>query len=390
MYAGLGSQQTSEDTTSLRTQRGSSLGGMDWDDQIVPSSLVVIPPILRAANEVEPTNPRIAYLCRFNAFEKAHKLDPTSSGRGVHEFKIALLRRLERENDTTLVARGPGSDAREMQSFYQHYNGKYIQDLQNADKVDRTRLTKAYQTAAILFEVLEAVNQTESVPVAEEELLISTPIIQPPDWTLPFELMCDTSDFVVRDVHGRIISSMPSIMLAKLLDPAQMNYTTTEKHKLVVELSIEKLRSHLVSFEVIIHTDHASLKYLKKKKDAKSYLICWILLLQEFDLEIKDKKGTEDSIAYHLSGLHLDDSFPDDHLFTVSSKLIPWFVDIVNFVAYKIVPHSLSPYQRKKFFHIVKHFYWDGPFLFKSCADSIIRRCILNDETTSVVCTVIP
>ncbi|MCH85358.1 callose synthase 3-like, partial [Trifolium medium] len=134
-----------------------------------PSSLVEIAPILRVANEVEKTHPRVAYLCRFYAFEKAHRLDPTSSGRGVRQFKTALLQRLERENDPTLKGRVKKSDAREMQSFYQHYYKKYIQALQNAaDKADRAQLTKAYQTANVLFEVLKAVNMTQSMEVDRE------------------------------------------------------------------------------------------------------------------------------------------------------------------------------------------------------------------------------
>ncbi|CAN1287200.1 Callose synthase 2 [Linum perenne] len=101
---------------------------------------------------------------RFYAFEKAHGLDPTSSGRGVRQFKTALLQRLEKENETTLRGRTM-SDAREMQKFYRDYYKKYIQALQNAaDKADRAQLTKAYQTAAVLFDVLKAVNQTEAVP----------------------------------------------------------------------------------------------------------------------------------------------------------------------------------------------------------------------------------
>ncbi|KAK7260269.1 hypothetical protein RIF29_26185 [Crotalaria pallida] len=106
---------------------------------------------------------------RFYAFEKAHRLDPTSSGRGVCQFKTALLQCLERENDPTLKGRVKKSDAREMQSFYQHYYKKYIQALQNAaDKADRAQLTKAYQTANVLFEVLKAVNMTQSMEVDRE------------------------------------------------------------------------------------------------------------------------------------------------------------------------------------------------------------------------------
>ncbi|CAL9759672.1 unnamed protein product [Musa acuminata subsp. burmannicoides] len=155
----------------LRTQTAGNLGESIFDSEVVPSSLVEIAPILRVANEVESQNPRVAYLCRFYAFEKAHRLDPTSSGRGVRQFKTALLQRLERENDPTLKGRVQRSDTREMQSFYRDYYKKYIQALQSAaDKADRAQLTKAYQTAAVLFEVLKAVNQTQALEVEPEIL----------------------------------------------------------------------------------------------------------------------------------------------------------------------------------------------------------------------------
>ncbi|KAL8495893.1 hypothetical protein ACS0TY_019858 [Phlomoides rotata] len=173
----------------LRTQTVGNLGESVMDSEVVPSSLVEIAPILRVANEVEPINPRVAYLCRFYAFEKAHRLDPTSSGRGVRQFKTALLQRLERENDTTLTAR-KGSDAREMKSFYQHYYRKYIEALQNAaDKADRARLTKAYQTAAVLFEVLRAVNLTEAVPVDEEILEKHTKVTEKTQIYVPYNIL---------------------------------------------------------------------------------------------------------------------------------------------------------------------------------------------------------
>ncbi|XP_075093643.1 callose synthase 3-like [Nicotiana tabacum] len=134
-----------------------NIGESMIDNEVVPSSLVEIAPILRVANEVEPSNPRVAYLCRFYAFEKAHRLDATSSGRGVRHFKTSLQWQLERENDPTLIGRVTKSDAREMQSFYWHYYKQYIQDLQNdAEKADRAQLTKAYQTENVLFEVYRA------------------------------------------------------------------------------------------------------------------------------------------------------------------------------------------------------------------------------------------
>ncbi|KAL8129308.1 hypothetical protein V2J09_018463 [Rumex salicifolius] len=174
----------------IRTQTAGNLGETAFDSEIVPSSLVEIAPILRVANEVEKHNPRVAYLCRFYAFEKAHKLDPTSSGRGVRQFKTALLQRLERENDPTLVGRVKKSDAREMQSFYQHYYKKYIQALQNtADKADRAQLTKAYQTANVLFEVLKAVNLTQRVEVDREILETHDKVAKKTEIYLPYNIL---------------------------------------------------------------------------------------------------------------------------------------------------------------------------------------------------------
>ncbi|CAM0870224.1 unnamed protein product [Alopecurus aequalis] len=174
----------------LRTQTAVNLGEPIFDSEVVPSSLVEIAPILRVANEVEAANPRVAYLCRFYAFEKAHRLDPTSSGRGVRQFKTALLQRLERENEPTLTGRAQKSDAREIQTFYQHYYKKYIQALQNAsDQVDRAQLIKAYQTANVLFEVLKAVTQQHSVKVDDEILETADKVKEKTKIYLPFNIL---------------------------------------------------------------------------------------------------------------------------------------------------------------------------------------------------------
>nr|CAB3502151.1 unnamed protein product [Digitaria exilis] len=183
-------QQPGSSRRILRTQTAVNLGEPMFDSEVVPSSLVEIAPILRVANEVEAANPRVAYLCRFYAFEKAHRLDPTSSGRGVRQFKTALLQRLERENEPTLKGRGQKSDAREIQSFYQQYYKKYIQALQNAsDQVDRAKLTKAYQTAAVLFEVLKAVTQQHAVEVDHEILEAADKVKEKTKIYLPFNIL---------------------------------------------------------------------------------------------------------------------------------------------------------------------------------------------------------
>jgi hypothetical protein len=122
-----------------------------------------------------------------------------------------------------------------------------------------------------------------------KKALISAPIIQPPDWSLPFEIMCDASDFAIGVVLGQWKDQTHHAIAyaSKTLTGPQLNYATIEKELLAVVFAIDKFRSYLVGAKVIIYTDHAALKYLLTKKDAKPHLIRWILLHQEFDLEIK-------------------------------------------------------------------------------------------------------
>ncbi|KAJ7537160.1 hypothetical protein O6H91_12G100700 [Diphasiastrum complanatum] len=141
-----------------------------FDSQVVPSSLASIASILRVANEIEAESPRVAYLCRFYAFDKAHRMDPNSSGRGVRQFKTALLQRLERDDESSKANRKQRTDAREIQDYYQKFYDKYVKDLDKAHG-DRAQLAKAYHTAGVLFEVLVGVTKTEGVDVVDEKIM---------------------------------------------------------------------------------------------------------------------------------------------------------------------------------------------------------------------------
>ena len=132
-----------------------------------------------------------------------------------------------------------------------------------------------------------------------KKALVSAPIIQPPDWSLPFEIMCDANDFAIRAVLGQCKDKQHYAIsyASKTLIGPQLNYATTEKELLVVVFAMDKFRSYLVGAKVIVYTGHAALKYLLTKNDAKPRLIRWILLLQEFDLEIRDKNGADNCVA---------------------------------------------------------------------------------------------
>ena len=130
-------------------------------------------------------------------------------------------------------------------------------------------------------------------------------VITTPNWLVPFEIMADASDYVVGAMLGQRKGRMfHAIYYAnKLLNEAQQNYTTTEKELLAVVYALEKFRAYVLGTKIIVHTDHAAIKYLLNKKEAKPRLIRWILLLQEFELEIKDRKGSENPITDCLSTL---------------------------------------------------------------------------------------
>ncbi|XP_024014009.1 uncharacterized protein LOC112088089, partial [Eutrema salsugineum] len=191
-----------------------------------------------------------------------------------------------------------------------------------------------------------------------KEALVSAPIVQAPDWSLPFEVMTDASDFAVGAVLGQKKDKKLHVIYyaSRTLDSAQEKYATTEKEMLAIVFAFDKFRSYLVGSKVIVYTDHAALRYLMTKKDAKPRLLRWVLLLQEFDMEVLDKKGIENGAADHLSRLRIeekvpiDDALPEESLMSIQERRMPWFADIVNYLACGVEPPELDAYKRKKFF----------------------------------------
>nr|GEY96295.1 reverse transcriptase domain-containing protein [Tanacetum cinerariifolium] len=164
-----------------------------------------------------------------------------------------------------------------------------------------------------------------------KDKLTEAPILIAPNWDQPFELMCDASDFAVGAVLGQRIEKhfRPIHYASKTMNQAETNYTTTEKEMLVVVYAFEKFCSYLIMNKSIVYTDHSALKYLFAKKDAKA----------------------------HLANYHVG-----------------------NFII-----KVMTSQQKKKFFKDVRHYFWDDPYLFRTSADQIIRRCVAGQEAIDIL-----
>ncbi|XP_023638462.1 uncharacterized protein LOC111830511 [Capsella rubella] len=282
-----------------------------------------------------------------------------------------------------MVQLQPPKSVKDIRSFLGHA-GFYRRFIKDFSKIARplTRQLCNEVEFAVDESCLEAFNKIK-------EALVSAPIVQAPNWDHPFEIMCDASDYAVGAVLGQRIEKKLHVIYyaSRTLDETHGRYATTEKELLAVVFAFEKFRSYLVGSKVVVYTDHAALRHIYFKKDTKPRLLRWILLLQEFDMEIVDKKGIENGVADHLSRMRIedpiliDDSMPEEHLMIS----MPWYADVVNYKVCGEIPADMDPYRKKKFFRDVNHYFWDEPYLYKRGSDGLFRRCIAEGETCGQV-----
>ncbi|CAL9021113.1 unnamed protein product, partial [Prunus brigantina] len=272
-----------------------------------------------------------------------------------------------------LIASMPSpTSVKEVRSFLGHA-GFYRRFIKDFSKIARPLCNLLAKDMDFAFD-----QDCENAFNALKKMLTTAPIIIPPDWSLPFELMCDASDYAHQQaVLGQRVDKKPHAIYyaSRTLNDAQLNYSTTEKELLAVIFALEKFRSYLITNKVIVYTDHAALKYL-------------------------DKKGSENVVADHLSrlvhvsneeedSLPLRESFPDEQLFSIcalnSLNPLPWFADIVNYLCTNELPTGLSTFQRDKLRKQARYYFWDDPYLFKHRPDQVIRRCVPEGDFKSIL-----
>ena len=306
-----------------------------------------------------------------------HKISAT--GMEVDQSKISIIKTL-----------APPTTVKGIRSFLGHA-GFYKRFIKDFSKIARPLCR--------LLEKETKFNFDDSCKAAFEEIksrLVQAPIMAVPEWDQGFKVMCDASDFAMGAVFGRRKEKIFRAIYyaSRTFNEALENYSTTEREMLAIVFACEKFRPYILGSHVIVHTDHAAIKYLMSKKEAKPRLIRWVLLLQEFDIEIKDKKGCDNVIGDHLSRVEqnetgkeeteLKENFPDEQLFKVSFQ-IPWYADIVNYLACGVVPQEFSYQQKRKLMTDSRYYIWDDPLLFKRGADMIIRRCVPESEQGKIL-----
>jgi hypothetical protein len=256
----------------------------------------------------------------------------------------------------------PPRKVKEIRSFLGHA-GFYRRFIKDFCKIAKPLCKLMAKETSFLFD-----EECMKAFKALKKILASTPIIRPPNWGVPFEIMCDALDCAVGAILRQRVDKLPLVIYyaSRTLNDAQLNYSTTKKELLAVIFALDKFKSYFLGSKIIIYSNHIALRYLFSKQDTKSRLIRWILLLQEFDIEIRDKKDSKNIVAEHLYRLTVDitkdatpisDTFLDERLMHIAHNPTPWFANIVNYLVTSQMPLHWGQQDKLKFLSMVKTFF---------------------------------
>ena len=270
------------------------------------------------------------------------------------------------------------------------------------------RFIEGYAKQAIpLTELLKKEEEfvwTERRQKAFEDLkktLVKAPVLSPPDWSREFHVTLDASGWCLGAIlwqYKEEKQECPVYYASRQMSPAERKYTTTEREALAVVYACKKFRHYLLGYRIVFHTDHDSLKYLVNKPDLSGRIARWILLLQEFNYEVKVKPGKANSNADFLSrqrGLEavgdISAEFPDEfpetgtrnseevsafHIHGGESE----FQEVIDYLTERRYPDNLTREERIMFQHQVAPYTLIRGVLFKMGVDDKLRRCLEKGE----------
>ena len=202
--------------------------------------------------------------------------------------------------------------------------------------------------------------------------------------TLPFHISTDASDTTIGASLGQKENLMTYAIyfISKNLTPAELNYTVTEKEMLAVVHAVNKFRHYITGYEVFIHTDHSSIRYLMNKPITNGRITRWLLLMREFNITVLNRPGKENQVVYFLSRLKtsseivpISDNFPNEHLFAIS-VITPWYADIANYLSSGMLPPSFTSKEKKNIIKQSVGYTWIDGDLFYTGYDLIIITCV--------------
>ncbi|GJR56249.1 reverse transcriptase domain-containing protein [Tanacetum coccineum] len=267
------------------------------------------------------------FMCR-EGIVLGHKI--SKSGIEVDRAKVDVIAKLP--HPTTVKG---------VRSFLGHA-GFYRRFIQDFSKIARPMTHLLEKETPFVFSQ-DCIDAFETL----KKKLTEAPILVVPDWNLPFELMCDASDFAIGAVLG------------------------------------QRKTKHFQPY----------------KQDARR--IAWWVLSYRVDIIIRDKKGSENLAADYLSRLEnphkdelenkdINENFPLETLGVISSGSTPWFADYANFHAGNFIVKGMSSQQKKKFFKDVKHYFWDDPYIFQILAVDLLSKvgrsiCVPTNDARVVV-----
>ncbi|GJW72130.1 reverse transcriptase domain-containing protein [Tanacetum coccineum] len=250
---------------------------------------------------------------------------------------------------------------------------------------DQSVTFKVGDTKTLSYNIIETVNRVDVIDIACEEYVQE--VLETSESGNP----TSTSDLTID-------SRSPSLTPFGGTPVGALGFIVSQEELLAEVYAYEKLRPYLVLPQNYSVIRPLALKYCLPKQ-MLAEIARWILLLQEFDVVIRDKKGAENLAADHLSRLEnphqselekkeITETFPLETLGMVTFRgddNAPWFADFANYHAGNFVIKGMSSQQKRKFFKDVKHYFWDDPFLFKICADQVIRRCVHGKEALDIL-----